>query len=157
MTLEETQMISTSGVLIGHEIGEWSGFKAGNMTLKTSEGKRVTLRYGMDSEGDIPPIGSEIEVVHTPGSFPEIIRIGMNSKSRQKIYEDSVRQYENTLFFNRPKSAVVIALVEILAGLGLAFLGVLMMDSKPTALAIFTGCGIPHIIIGILLWEYAGK
>ena len=148
---------NSEGILIGQEIGEWAGFRAGMLTIKTESDKRINLRYSINSEGDIPPIGSEVSVKYTSGPFPEIVQINVLDEARQEIYKQSITQYDNSLIFNRPRGAVIFTLVAILAGLSLTIWGCLLANEKPMAPLILGGCGIPQILLGILLWDYSGK
>jgi len=157
MTHESLSSIKVQGILLGHEIGEWAGFRAGTLNLELLTGERLTLRFGKESKGVIPPICSSVVIEYTPGILPEIVTIELDTAKFIDVYENSGLHYETTLFFNRPKALVVISLVEVFGGISLAVFGLLMASEKPIAPFIFAAFAIPHIIIAFLLWDYAGR
>ncbi len=152
-----SSVVTTRGILLGHEISEWAGFKAGRIVVKAENEDRLYLHYSKDSLGEVPSIGCLVSIEHKTGPLPEIIRISTIDESQIEIYKEGIESYEATLILGRPKGAVVIALVLIICGFWMVLIGLSMVALKPMAPYIFGGCGIPQIIIGLMLFEYSGK
>jgi len=148
---------TTSGILIGKEIGEWAGFSSGRLIVKRNDGRRMEFRYGKESYGVIPKIGSLIVVEHTKGMVPEILKIELINESKSTFYQDISETCESSLFLGKPTSLLVFVFAEIIMGLLLVLIGLSAGPSKPMAPVIFGLCGIPHIVIGYVLWYYGGQ
>jgi len=147
----------TTGILIGLEIGEWAGFTSGKLTVKEDDGGRIELRFGRESRGVIPEIGSLIEAEHTKGVFPEILNLEVISVPESTFYQDISETYASSLFFAELNSLVTCVLTEVIIGFLVILMGLFWGLSNPMAPIIFGLCGIPHIIIGYMLWNYGGK
>jgi len=147
----------TTGILIGLEIGEWAGFTSGRLTVKEDDGGRIELRFGRESHGVIPEIGSLIKAEYTKGVFSEILNLELVSAPESTFYQDISETHGSSLFFAELNSLVMCALTEVIIGLLVVLMGLFWGLSNPMAFIIFGLCGIPHIIIGYMLWNYGGK
>ncbi|MHA1909944.1 MAG: hypothetical protein ACW98Y_21810 [Candidatus Thorarchaeota archaeon] len=147
----------TKGILLGHEIGEWAGFKAGPLTIRTEDGQKMNLRYGRESRGIVPPVGSRVSIEYTLGVLPEVLELSLVEEKGIEIYSEEAESYASTLLWGRPKGSVAIAVTEVLAGIWIILIGLSLGAAKEMAPYIFGIFGAPHIIIGLALWEYAGK
>jgi len=147
----------TIGTLIGLEIGEWAGFSSGRLIVKIDDGNRVEFRYGRESRGTIPKIGSLITIEHTRAMLPEILNIELISEHKSTFYEDLSESYASSFFLGRPISLMGFVLAEGIIGFILILMGLLSGTSHRMAPIIFGLCGTPHIIIGYVLWYYGGQ
>ncbi len=147
----------TTGILIGHEIGEWAGVTFGRLILKKDDGERSELRLGRESLGEIPKIGSLIAVEHTKGTLPEILKIEIIKEPKSTFHQAISKPYESSLFFAELNSLVMCVLTEVIIGLLVILMGLFSGLSDPMALIIFGLCGIPHIIIAYLIWNKGGQ
>ncbi|MHA1948915.1 MAG: hypothetical protein ACXAAO_01490 [Candidatus Thorarchaeota archaeon] len=147
----------TRGILLGHEIGDWAGFISGRLTVKKEDGTRVEFRLGKESLGVIPIIGSLIAIEHTTGALPEIVKLDLINDDRSTLYKDAAEVYSSTLFLGKPNAVAVFAITEIIVGILMLLLGYQLGARNSLAPVIFGGCGVPHIFLGYLLWNYAGE
>ncbi|MGY5876557.1 MAG: hypothetical protein RTU30_12485 [Candidatus Thorarchaeota archaeon] len=147
----------TIGILLGHEIGEWAGFKAGPLTIRTEDGEKLHLRYGRETRGSVPPVGSHVSVEYTLGTLAEVVEITLFADDVSEFYKKSLQSYESTLLWGRPKGSVALAITEILAGIGIVLIGISLGATKAMAPFIMGIFGAPHVLIGLVLWEYAGR
>jgi len=53
---------TTEGILTGHEVAEWAGFVSGKLIVKKKDGTRQEFRFGKESQGFIPKIGSLVSI-----------------------------------------------------------------------------------------------
>lgn len=154
---EVSSSMHTTGILLGHEIGEWAGFKSGKLIVKRADGIRKELRFGKESRGSIPKIGSLVEIEHSTDNFPEIFTIDCIAEYENTLNKDEAERFTSSLFLGRSTGVSVLVLTEILAGISVIFLGLLAGQTEQAAPLIYGLCGVPHIIIGYLLWYYTGE
>jgi hypothetical protein len=147
--------ITTEGTLIGHELGQWAGFPSGKLIVQREDGLRVEFRFGKESQGTIPEIGSRLLIEHPLGYLPEIIRISFIERS--DIYKEEADSFTDSLFFGKSNWVTFLVVTEVCVGLAMIILGLISGERSPSAPMIFGLCGIPHIIIGYLLWFYTGE
>ncbi|MGY5871531.1 MAG: hypothetical protein RTV72_04725 [Candidatus Thorarchaeota archaeon] len=149
------QSIITEGTLIGHELGEWAGFTSGKLVVKKKDGVRVEFRFGKQSHGIIPKIGSFVSIEHPSGNFPEITKITFIESS--DIYKEETDSFLDSLFLGKSNGVSLLVLTEVCVGFAMILFGLISGERNAHAPVIFGLCGIPHIIIGYLLWFYAGE
>ena len=149
-------MVST-GILLGHEIGEWTGFKSGKLIVKRIDGNRKEFRFGKKSCGNIPKIGSIVEIEHTVDYFPEILTIKCIDENESRLYKEGAQAYASSLFFGRSHGVNLLVFTLVFAGISTIALGVLSGTTEAAAPLIFGLCGLPYVILGYLIWIYAGE
>ncbi|MFW9844921.1 MAG: hypothetical protein ACFFEV_10120 [Candidatus Thorarchaeota archaeon] len=147
----------TTGILLGHEIGEWAGFKSGKLIVKMKDGNRKELRFSQRSSGGIPKIGSIVEIEHTVDIFPEILTIECIDDDKSRLYKEGAQAYASTLFLGRSHGVNLLVFTLIFAGIATILLGLLSGATEAAAPLIFGLCGVPYIILGYLIWIYAGE
>lgn len=152
-----SMVTTTTGILIGLEIGEWAGFPSGRLVVRRNDGRRMEFRYGKESRGLIPKIGGLIAVEHTKGTFPEILKIEIITEPKSNFYQDVSKGYDSSFLWGRPTGLVLIVFTEVIIGFLLVLVGLSERIAKPMAPVIYGLCGIPHIIIGYVLWYYGGQ
>lgn len=149
--------ILTEGILIGHELGEWAGFKSGRLVVKKNDGMRIEFRFGKESRGKVPRIGSLVTIEHTSGYLPEIFTIECVTKKEISLYKDGAETFASSLFLGRSTGVNLLVLTEVITGIVVIMLGLLSGQTEQSAPLIFGLCGAPHIIIGYLIWYYSGE
>jgi hypothetical protein len=147
----------TSGILIGHEIGEWAGFVSGRLTVKTKDGERADFHFGQESRGEIPKIGSLVEIEHNEGVFPKIDAITLVDGEDVGLYKETAEYFGSSLFLGKPKAIAVFVIIELLLGLWTIFTGLTWGKAATSKSVIFALCGMVHITIGYLVWNYFGE
>ncbi|MFW9847740.1 MAG: hypothetical protein ACFFF4_01285 [Candidatus Thorarchaeota archaeon] len=65
-------LLEISGIVVNVDIGELSGIMYGTIEILDPEGNRLQLRYGKDSEGEIPTTGSRVTVTYVGEAIPKI-------------------------------------------------------------------------------------
>ena len=149
--------MSTTGILLGHEIGEWAGFKSGKLIVKRPDGIRKEFRFGKESRGSIPKIGSIIEIEHTSDYFPEVLTIKCIDENESRLYKEGAQAYASSLFLGRSHGVNLLVFTLAFAGISTIALGLMSGVTEDAAPLIFGICGIPYIILGYLIWLYAGE
>jgi hypothetical protein len=69
------------GRVIDVDIGEVSGIKYGDIKIVSQDGREIRFKYSKDSEGDIPPIGSIVEIIYSSDPLPRIITIRISKSA----------------------------------------------------------------------------
>ena len=156
---DQTKMplMVSSGILIGHEIGEWAGFTSGRLIVKRDDGERIDFLFGKESCGEIPKIGSLVAIEHTAGVRPEILKIELVDGKESTLYKEAAEYYGSSLFLGKPNAIAVFVIIEVILGLWIILLGLTRGEAGSMAPLILGLCGAPHIVIGYLLWNYAGE
>ncbi len=147
----------TTGILIGHEIGEWAGFVSGRLTVKTKDGERIDLRFGKESRGEIPKIGSLVEIHHTMGCFPKIHAIRHVDGENVGLYKKTAKSFESSLFLGKPNVIAVFVIIEVILGFWAILTGLTWGNAGAAKSLIFALFGMIHITIGYLIWNYFGE
>ncbi|MHA2026312.1 MAG: hypothetical protein ACW98U_10475 [Candidatus Thorarchaeota archaeon] len=150
-------LLVTTGILIGTEIGEWAGFSSGRLTVKRDDGERTEFRFGKESRGVIPKIGSLVAIEHTADVCPEILKIELVDGNGGTLYKEAAEYYGSSLFLGKPNSIAVFVIIEVILGLWTILIGLTWGKTGSMAPLIIGLCGAPHIIIGYLLWNYTGE
>ncbi|MHA1905343.1 MAG: hypothetical protein ACW977_15420 [Candidatus Thorarchaeota archaeon] len=146
------------GVVLGHNINEWAGFKAGRIILKSEDGIRQTVKYGKTSRGDIPPIGSFVRITCTGDVLLEVVDIEVLERDAVTISERAIAYHEGlSLVAGRPVGGVLITISVILGGFCLILYGITYSFEKPLALSIYGLAGLIYIGFGVALWSYLGE
>ncbi|MHA2230296.1 MAG: hypothetical protein ACXADL_13120 [Candidatus Thorarchaeota archaeon] len=146
------------GVVLGHNINEWAGFKAGRIILKSEDGIRQTVKYGKTSRGDIPPIGSFVRITYTGDLLLEVVDIEVLERDVVTISERAIAYHEGlSLVAGRPVGGVLITISVILGGFYLILYGITYSFEKPLALSIYGIAGLIYIGFGVALWSYLGE
>ena len=143
---------TTEGTLIGHELGEWAGFTAGRLIVERQDGIRVEFRFGKDSEGVIPAIGSIVSIQHSIGPLPEIINI--NSLEDTDIYQRT-DSFLDSILLSRSSGVMLLVLAAICSGLTMILVG--FNSGELLAQLILGTCGVSYMSIGYLLWYFTGE
>ncbi len=154
--MEDTPQIpltTTEGILIGHELAEWAGFVSGKIIVKKSDGTRKEFRFGKESQGTIPKIGSRVSIQHRQGILPEIQRITF--LEQMDIYR-GYDSFLDSLLMGRSVGVVLLVLAAILGGITVILAGLFWEGRNTPALAIFGICGASYMLIGYLVWNYTG-
>jgi len=146
-------LVTTEGILIGHELAEWAGFVSGKIIVKKNDGTRIEFRFGRESQGTIPKIGSLVSIQHPMGILPEISRITFLEQTDLYRGHDS---FLDTLLMGRSVGVVLLVLAAILGGFTIILAGLFWDGRNSSALVIFGICGISYISIGYLVWNYTG-
>ncbi|MFW9927217.1 MAG: hypothetical protein ACFFDM_10680 [Candidatus Thorarchaeota archaeon] len=146
----------TSGILIGHEIGEWAGFVSGKLTIKKKDGERADFHFGRESRGMIPKIGSLVEIEHTGSVLPKIDEIKIIDEREDALYKESADSFRSSLLLGKPNVIAVFAMIEVILGLCTILIGLMLGEGGPAKSLFFALCGLPHLIIGYLIWNYVG-
>jgi hypothetical protein len=154
--MEDSPLIpltTTEGVLIGHELAEWAGFVSGKLIVKKNDGTRVEFRFGKDSRGTIPKIGSLVSIQHPSGILPEIYKISFLEQVDLYKSNDS---FLDSILMGRSIGVLLLVLSAICGGLIIILAGILWDGRESHAVAIFGACGVVYIMIGYLVWNYTG-
>lgn len=148
------QPMTTEGVVIGHELAEWAGFISGRVIIKKNDGTRVEFRFGKESQGTIPKIGSLVSIQHPVGIHPEVIKISF--LGLRDIYKGN-DSFLDSILMGRSSGVSLIVLAAIGGGLTMILIGLLSAGRTLPALVIFGLCGVLYVIIGYLLWIFTGE
>ncbi|MFW9768408.1 MAG: hypothetical protein ACFFF9_07940 [Candidatus Thorarchaeota archaeon] len=147
----------TSGILIGHEIGEWAGFVSGRLTLKTISGERADFQFGKESRGEIPKIGSLVEIEHTRGILPRIHEISVVDGGEVALYKEPSVSFGSSLFLGKPNVIAVFVIIEVILGLWAILIGFTWGKVSAAKSLIFSLFGLVHLSISYLIWNYVGE
>ena len=146
------------GVVLGHNINEWAGFKAGRIILKREDGIRQEVKFGKTSCGNIPPIGSYVRITYSGDVLLEVVNIEVLEKGAVTIKERANTYHEGlSLIAGRPSNAVLIVITVIVGGFCLILLGIIHSFEKPFALPIYGITGLFFIGFGVILWNHLGE
>ena len=148
---------TTSGILIREEIGEWAGFISGRLTVKTRDGERADFQFGRESRGEIPKIGSMVEIQHSEGILPRIHEIRLVNGEDIGLYKEASKAFGSSLFLGKPKAIAVFVIIEMILALWTIFTGLTWGRAGTAKTMLFTICGMVHIGIGYLVWNYFGQ
>ena len=155
--MEDSPLMSlttTEGVLVGHELAEWAGFTSGRIFVEKKDGTRFEFRFGKDSRGIVPKIGSIVSVQHSLGICPEIIKIDFVEKI--ELYKGT-NSLLDSLLMGRSTGVAMIVLAAMGGGLTMILFGLLTGGRTPFSLVVFGLCGVSYIIIGYLVWVFTGE
>jgi hypothetical protein len=147
----------TCGILIGSEIGEWAGFVSGRLTVQKKSGGRADFQFGKESRGEIPKIGSLVEIEHSESILPRIYEIRPLDEEDIGLYKDTAKSFESSLLLGKPKTIAVFVLIEVILGIWTIFTGLTWGKPGAPKSLIFALCGMVHITIGYLVWNYFGE
>ena len=146
------------GVVLGHNINEWAGFKAGRIILKSDDGNRQYVKYGKTSRGDIPPIGALVRITYSGDVLLEVVDIEVLERDAVTIKERAIAYHEGlSSVAGRPANAVLIVISVILGGLCLILYGIAYSFEKPLALSIWGIAGLIYMVFGVALWTHLGE
>ena len=146
------------GVVLGHNINEWAGFKAGRIILKTEDGTRQYVKFGKTSRGEIPPIGSCVRITYSGEVLLEVVDIKVLERDAVTIKDRANAYHEGlSLIAGRPTNAVLIIISVILGGLCLILYGIIHSFEKPFALSIYGIAGLIYMGFGVALWNHLGE
>jgi len=151
--MEDSPLIITEGILIGHELAEWAGFVSGKIIVQKNDGTRIEFRFGKESQGTIPKIGSLVSIQHPLGILPEISRISFLKQTDIYRGHDSLL---DSILMGRSMGVVLLVLAAILGGLTIILVGLFWEGRDSAALSIFGICGASYMLIGYLIWNYTG-
>ena len=145
--------IVTKGTLIGHVLGEWDGFTFGKLIIERLDGVRIEFRFGKESQGTIPRIGSLVTVEHTSGILPEISKLVLIEDSDDSRHRSC---YAPSLILGRSVGVGLFVLADFTLGFVLILMGFMAHERYPLTSVIYVLCGVPHIAISYLLWYFTG-
>jgi hypothetical protein len=152
--------VSTSiveGVVIGTDIGSWSGFESGRIIVLDQGRKRTTLQYVRKSQGPLPQVGDSVEVTYSGNLLLEITNIRILDRERVSISKRVAKEVTDIhLIAGHPKGAFFMSFVEVIAGISLLIMGFLLGGSRPAAYPIFGVVGVAQFIIAGFIWEFTG-
>ncbi len=157
-TSDSPEVKKTEGIVIGLDFGEWAGFTSGKIILKIEGEDRADFHYGQNAKGIIPKIGDLVSIEYMGSKLLEISNIEILDTNRETLSERVAVQINSmNLILGHPKAAIVIVIVECLAGIWIILMGLVLGSSKPAAYLILGVVGFVQIFIGWLIWESTGK